>query len=242
MATSSFPQIIILHGWTIDPASRQKWQVFTDLLKQKGFSIDFLNIPGLSAPLHEVWNLENYTQWLEEKLAGKKNVILLGHSFGGQIAVRYTATHPGKVNQLILVDSSGIRDHSFKATAKRVGFRFAAKIGKFFFRTEFFRTLLYKLARERDYQNAPPLLRRTMSQILDDEVVKDLPNITCPALIIWGEEDKVTPLFLGQVFKDKIPNNEFKTIQNARHSPQYTHPQQVADAVAQFMTKQKGEQ
>ncbi len=231
--------VIILHGWSIDPDKEQKWQVFRDALTQKGISSKLLKIPGLSAPLQEVWDLENYVHWLDEELASESKVILLGHSFGGQVAIRYSATHPDKIAKLILVDSSGIRDHSLMPTIKRSIFLVMAKIGKVFFRHQIFRSLLYKLARERDYQQAPPLLRRTMSKILDDEVIADLPQITSPTLIVWGKEDVVTPLFIGEIFAKKIPHTSMKIVNGARHSPQYTHPQEVAQIVEQFLDQGK---
>ena len=231
--------LIILHGWSLDHLKLQQWKILRDMLSERGISSEMLKIPGLSAPLNEVWDLDNYVAWLDKELTGKEKVILLGHSFGGQISVRYTAKYPHKVSSLILVDSAGIRDHSFLATLKRNGFRVMAKIGKIFFNNELFRKVLYKLARERDYQNAPPLLRRTMSQILDAEVVDDLPKIKCPTLLIWGKDDKVTPLFLGQIFQETIPNNKMKIIEGARHSPQYTHPEKVANMVAEFLSQEK---
>ncbi len=226
--------VIILHGWSIDSSTHQKWEVFREELSQRGVHSKMLGIPGLSAPLDEVWDLPKYVAWLEKELKGEKEVILLGHSFGGQISVSYTASHPGQVKKLVLIDSSGMRDHSLLPTLKRTVFLFLSKVGKVFFRSEHARALLYKVARERDYQQAPPLLRRTMSKILDDEVTDELPNIICPTLLIWGREDRVTPLFLGEIFHKKISGSRFEIIDGARHSPQYTHVKQVAELAAQF--------
>jgi len=227
--------VIILHGWSINPENAVKWQSFRDTLQKKGVETEFLGLPGLSSPLQEVWGLGNYVDWLDGQIKKYPQVILLGHSFGGQIAARYSAKHPEKVAKLVLIDSSGIRDHSFLATTKRTGFLVAAKVGKVFFQSDFFRNILYKLAREKDYQQAPPLLRRTMSSILDEEVVADLAHISAPTLLIWGAEDTVTPLFLGKIFATKIRHNQFKTISGARHSPQFTHINEVAQAVADFV-------
>lgn len=229
------PTVVILHGWSLDPGQAQKWQNFQDILTQRHISSHLLKIPGLSAPLNEVWNLDNYVKWLDEELRNQSDIILLGHSFGGQIAVRYAALYPQKISQLILIDSSGIRSRSLVATLKRSCFKVMAKIGKVFFQSEWARKILYKLARERDYQNAPPLLRRTMSQILDDEVVTDLSKINCPTLLIWGRDDKVTPLALARIFEAKISQSHLKVVGEARHSPQYTHPEVVADAVQKFL-------
>ena len=227
--------ITILHGWSTDQFNHQKWDALRGELQKRGIETEILGIPGLSAPLDEVWNLQNYMEWLDSELKGRKNVILLGHSFGGQMAVRYAALHPDKVQKLILVDSAGMRDHHFLPTVKRNVFWLMAKIGKIFSGNEMLRGLLYKLAREKDYHNAPPLLRRTMSTILDDEVVNDLPKIQSPTLIIWGSEDKVTPLFMSQIFHQKIAKSVLKIVNGARHSPQFTHVAEVAKYIEEFL-------
>ena len=128
--------VIILHGWSLDSNKAQKWQEFRDALGQNGIESEIFKIPGLSAPLDEVWSLDDYVRWLDQEISAKfpnQTIILLGHSFGGQIASRYAAVHPQKVQKLILIDSSGIRDHSLLPTLKRTSFLTAAKIGKIFF-------------------------------------------------------------------------------------------------------------
>ena len=236
MGTKKPKSIYILHGWAVDQHNRDKWLPLLDLLAKKGIKAKFLAIPGLTAPLDEVWGLQDYVDWLGAELPKKGAVNLLGHSFGGQISIRYAAQNPERVSQFVLVDSAGIRDHSVKAVLKRRVFWLAAKVGKVFFRFDAARSILYKLARERDYQNAPPLLRRTMSTILDDEVVADLPLVKAQTLLIWGADDMVTPLKTARLKERLIENANLEVINGARHSPQFTHTEQVADLVSNFFT------
>jgi pimeloyl-ACP methyl ester carboxylesterase len=161
---------------------------------------------------------------------------LAGHSFGGQIAIKFAAKYPDRVERLILIDSSGIRDWALKAVIKRKVFYVVSKIGKIFFKSTLARKFIYLLARERDYLNAPPLLRRTMSLVLDEQVIKDLDKIQAPTTIFWGENDQTTPVKIGQLIKSKIKNSQLVLIEGARHSPQYTHSQQLADL---FLEKTK---
>jgi pimeloyl-ACP methyl ester carboxylesterase len=229
------PKIYILHGWAVDQFNQTKWQPLIDELDQAKIETVFLKIPGLTGPLDQVWGLPDFVNWLADQLPAKGQVILLGHSFGGQLAIRFAAEYPERVAKLILVDSAGIRDHSLKATLKRNLFWLAAKVGKLLFRFEAARRLLYLLARERDYYNAPPLLKRSMSLILDDEIVADLPRISCPTLLIWGENDTATPLKFGKLKNKAIANSRLVVINGARHSPQFTHVDQVAQEIAEFV-------
>jgi len=227
--------VYLLHGWSISQENQQKWQIFINELEKKGFSPVFLNIPGLSSPLDQVWQLSDFVTWLSTQLP-KEPVWLAGHSFGGQIAIKFAAKYPDRVERLILIDSSGIRDWALKAVIKRKVFYVVSKIGKIFFKSTLARKFIYLLARERDYLNAPPLLRRTMSLVLDEQVIKDLDKIQAPTTIFWGENDQTTPVKIGQLIKSKIKNSQLVLIEGARHSPQYTHSQQLADL---FLEKTK---
>jgi pimeloyl-ACP methyl ester carboxylesterase len=197
---------------------------------------ELLRIPGLSASLDEVWELDDFVAWLADELPDEP-VSLLGHSFGGQIAIRFAALYPERVEQLILVDSSGVRDHRLLPTLKRQIFLIMAKIGKVFLNVGWARALLYKFARERDYKNAPPLLRRTMSNVLDAELHDDFSKIQAETLLIWGRDDTVTPLWIAELKHEQIPNSHLEIVDGARHSPQYTHVAEATKFVADFLSQ-----
>src|SRR5260221_14279777 len=87
-------KIYILHGWAY---STEKWEPFLTLLKKNNFYPVMLKIPGLTAPLNEVWDINNYVTWLEKKLENEKGkVVLLGHSNGGRIALAFSIKCPEK--------------------------------------------------------------------------------------------------------------------------------------------------
>jgi len=227
-------KVYILHGWAVSQFNQQKWQPLIDDLTDQGIKAVFLPIPGLTSPLTEVWELADFIKWLAQTLPDQP-VILLGHSFGGQLAAAFAASHPDRVQKLILIASSGVRDHSLPAVFKRTVFLFLAKVGKLFFKNEILRKLLYRAAREQDYLNAPPLLRRSMSNILDTEIDQELPKVKCPTLLIWGRQDRVTPLWLGQFFHQKISHSQLAVIEKARHSPQFTHVSEVTQLITKFV-------
>lgn len=234
--TSSLRQypIVVLHGWAIDDQNQLKWQPFIDFLVAAGWSVRFLDLPGLSQPLDKVWQLNDYVNWVHEMI-GDDNVILLGHSFGGQLAVRYTSIFPEQVERMILIDPAGIRPFSLKARLKRKVFGTAAKIGNVFFPLQLGRVLLHKLAGEKDYMQASPTLRKTMQNVLADEVKADFPRITAQTCILWGDQDMATPVAHAQLFSAGIQHSQLHFISGARHSPQFTHVEQTANQVIEFL-------
>lgn len=222
-------KIFILHGWAY---STQKWQSFVALLKSLGYRPHILKIPGLTQTLNEPWTLNNYVNWLEGKIAEPS--IVLAHSNGSRIALAFTARFPQKVSRLILIDSAGIYHQEPLLQLKRFIFGSIAKIGKKLTSSLFLKRLLYRLAGETDYYRANPTMRQTMINLSFD-LTPILSQINVPTLIIWGNQDKITPLLDGQTMHRLIENSTLHLVAGARHSPQFTHPEAVVQSINQFL-------
>jgi len=229
-------EIYILHGWAIDSNNEAKWVEIRQMLKSEHITTHFLGIPGLTTTQKSVWNIDDFINWLADQLPQHK-VILLGHSFGGQLASLFAARHPERVEKLILVDSSGLRSHTWQKNLKRSVFKKIAFIGKLIAPFPIARKLLYKLAREKDYYQANQILRQTMSNVIEYEILSELPEIKAETLIVWGENDTATPVRLGRQFAEHISNSSFIIIPTARHSPQFTHPAEVTSIIKIFLTR-----
>ena len=226
--------IYLLHGWALNGKQRKMWQPFIEALEAGGVKTKLLKIPGLSAPLKEVWGLDEYIEWLLKELPDQP-VILLGHSFGGQLGIRLASKHPDRVKKLILIDSSGIRDWSLLARARRDGLQRIAKLGRRLTNSDLIRQGFYKVIGVKDYYQAPPLLKQTMSKVITDEVWQDLPKIKQDTLIIWGREDRTTSLKLGKKMHGLIPDSMLEVIDDARHSPHLTQSSTVSAVILKFL-------
>ncbi len=230
---------IILHGWTYSSGEGNplnKWNPFMELLQTKKIQPILLKIPGLTKNVDEVWNLEKYVKWLKKEVDKQKgSIILIGHSNGGRIAFSFAKEYPEKVTKLILIDSAGIYHNELPVKIKRFVFKSLAKIGKKFTDSENLRKLIYKLAREGDYKNATQAQRQTMLNLINTDLSLILNNVKTPTLIIWGKEDKVTPLSDGQLIHSLVKNSKLCVIQKARHSPQYTHPKEVVERIYEYI-------
>jgi pimeloyl-ACP methyl ester carboxylesterase len=230
-------KIFIFHGWTY---SASKWQPLTDLLNKSGIETIMLKVPGLTAPLQEVWDLDNYVEWLNKELAHEKEkVVLLGHSNGGRIILAYTAKYPDKVEQLILIDSAGIYHNEPGIRIKRFIFGNLAKFGKKFSNSETLRKLLYKFTRESDYEKANPVLRETMLNLIRTDISYLFPVIHVPTTIIWGERDTTTPLADGKNMKQALRNGALYIISGARHSPMFTNVEEVGEIIRKVVSRKE---
>ncbi len=225
-------KVYILHGWT---TSLDQWEKFLHLLPKVKLEPLMLKIPGLTEKSNKSWDLESYVEWLKKKLSGEKELILIGHSSGGRMALTFAAKYPGRIKQLILIDSAGIYHNELSTRFKRFVFKNLAKLGKKITKSETLKNLLYKLAREKDYHEATALQRRIMINLISEDLTPILEKITAPTLLIWGEFDKTTPLSDGKLMHQKIKNSKLYVIKGARHSPQFTHPNEVVKEIYEYL-------
>lgn len=227
-AVGSLGNILVLHGWTY---STNKWGTFLNLLEKEGFKTTLLKIPGLTKKIDRPWNLDDYVEWLNKKV-GRKEAILVGHSSGGRMALAYTLKYPQKIKHLILIDSAGVCHKELFIRIKRFIFKKIAKWGKKITTSEGLRNLLYKLTGESDYKKASSVMRETMRNLMSHDLTLKLPFIKIPTLIIWGEFDNTTPIYDGKLIHQLISGSKFHIIKGAKHSPMFTHPDEVFRIIA----------
>jgi pimeloyl-ACP methyl ester carboxylesterase len=80
--------------------------------------------------------------------------------------------------------------------------------------------------------NAPTNMKQTMRNMLNADKNIDFSKISVPTTIIWGREDKITPLKDGQTLNTKIVGSKLCVVEDARHSPFYNHAEEVAKLIA----------
>lgn len=191
--------------------------------------------------LQKPWDLEDYAGWVKNYLEDNKikDYLLLGHSFGGRIAVNLASKNPKELKGLILVDSGGIKP---PLTLKKVLSFILAKTGKalfllppFCFFKKLTRFLLYKLLREKDYFLASPVMRKTLKKIISYDQKKELGRIKKPTLILWGANDKDTPISDGRLMNKKIKNSQFIVFPDASHGLPFQKTNRMVREILEFV-------
>lgn len=230
--------IVILHGW----ASRLKnWEEFKNLLIKANYKVFMPVLPGFGEKkLTSVWDLENYNNWLEDylKKLNLKSFCLLGHSFGGSLAINYSGKNPKNLTKLILISSSGLRK---KYAFKKVFFLLAAKSGKVLFclpplmyMKEFWRRIFYRLIKANDYYNADKIMKGTLQKVLKQDLTSALKKIRAPALIIWGRKDKDTPLDNAFIMNKEIKGSKLIIYDKAGHRAPFEKSKEITQEIKKF--------
>ncbi|MDB5163474.1 MAG: hypothetical protein JWS12_91 [Candidatus Saccharibacteria bacterium] len=226
-------KLFIIHGWTYN---LEKWTVITDLLTKEGFRPVQLKVPGLASRSKKVWDIDSYMAWLDQQLEGEEHPIVIGHSNGGRIALAYAQKYPERLAQLILIDSAGIpNDHYLTAKLKLKTLRGVSKLGQPVKRVPGVRRVFYKIIGARDYEQAPPNMKKTMANMLAADKTIHLRSIKTPVTLVWGRNDSTTPLRDGRLMRRKIRGAKLFVVEGARHAPMATHPQKVAQIIAKVV-------
>jgi len=234
------PAILILHGWG---GSSDSWIQVQEILAREGFKIIVPDFPGFgkSKTPFEPWGVKEYGNFVLNltKILELQNFSLLGHSFGGRVAIKFSILYPEKIKSLILCDSAGIKQKW--GLGEKLIFQIS-KIGNAIFTPTPLRrfkdkakNLFYIFLRHRDYAKADGTMRETIKKILTEDLLKDLPQIKIRTLIIWGESDKLVPVKYAHIFKEKIENSELKILPKIGHSPHLEVPEKLAKIIIQFL-------
>jgi pimeloyl-ACP methyl ester carboxylesterase len=234
LGTASMKRVFAIHGWTYN---LNKWSDLSKALYQRGVELVLLKVPGLTMPSDKVWTINDYVEWLNNNLNGVANPIVIGHSNGGRIALCYVQKYPGKLAQLILIDSAGVAHDQKQSLRKLKVLKALSNIGKPLGNVPGARQAFYKVIGARDYYEAPPNMRLTMQNMLAADRSIDFGSIKLPVSIIWGENDKITPIADGHKIHASIAGSTFEIVPEATHSPFYNHPDKVADIIIRAIGK-----
>lgn len=229
--------IILLPGWG---ANVDYFVKLAEHLSHK-FTVYSLDLPGfgLSSAPEEVWGSRQYADLVKRFISELQiaNPILLGHSFGGKIAIHLVAEDLAQ--KIILISSSGIQLPKSLKTKLRIYF---FKMLKFFARLPIIKSVLapkMKLYRKKfgssDYKNANGIMRSILVKTVHENVLTLLPRIKIPALLIWGDQDCETPVRAGEIMQQGILGSKLKIIADSGHFPFLDNWEQVKQEIDGFL-------
>ena len=230
--------IILLHGLM---GGLSNFKDVTDFFSDKGYNVVIPELPIYDLPIKET-TVTVFSDFLEDFIKYKnfKNVILLGNSLGGHVGLIYSNKHPNSVKSLVLTGSSGLYENSMgESYPKRENYDYIKrKTQEVFYNPkvatkeivdEVFETVNNRDKLVRTLAIAKSAIRHNMA--------KELPNIKTPTLLIWGENDLVTPPEVAYEFNSLLPNSKLKWIKNCGHAPMMEHPQEFNKILINWLSK-----
>jgi len=230
---------LILHGWG---SSFVSWEKIQEMLSEN-YRVFCPDLPGFgkTKPPENDWGVSDYVDWVLEftKSQGLNEFILLGHSFGGRISIKFANYYPEKIKDLILCDSAGLKVEpslnrkivlGFVGLIKLLfGITFVSKI------KQEMKDLFFFSISSTDYAKANKIMKKVMKRVLAEDLFVYLKGIKSKTLIVWGEKDKLVPVEHAHVFNSEIKDSQLEIIPNIGHSPHLKSPVKLFNIISNFL-------
>lgn len=232
--------IIILHGWKLNS---NKYQKLKTILSDKGHTVFTPDLPGFgkNSDIDRIYSPEDYADFVTGFIKKNKinSPILIGHSFGGRISLVIGATSPSLLKSLVL---TGVPGYLPAPKLKVSLFYYLAKTGKVIFHIFPFsivknlaRKSLYKSAGAFDYYHTSGFLRETFKNMIRTDLEPYMKKIKIPTILIWGENDKITPVWIAEKMKNTINNSQLAVAPNEGHSFLYKNPEKFIEVFLKYV-------
>jgi pimeloyl-ACP methyl ester carboxylesterase len=172
--------------------------------------------------------------------------VVIGNSLGGQVAATFASMKPLQVPALVLLSSSGLGEQRegyslFKGDAvKKLVKRIEPDVMRMILRTVF--------EKDDHFEEQLPVIRERLSdrkwklgllttarRVRDACVLHLLPHIACPTLLVYGDQDQITPIRYARSAAPLLPKGELHVFEGTGHAPQIERPAETHAAVMGFL-------
>lgn len=227
---NKMPSIILIHGF---PFHHEMWNPQVDVLRREGFEVDTYDVRGHGQGPSDLaaFTLEQLVDdlFVHMDQRGIPSAILCGLSMGGYIALRAHERAPGRVRALILCDTRSEADSDEAKLKRHASIRTIRTQGLETFADGFLKSLvgastmqhhpaLVEQARRMMLSNRPEGVCSALVALASrTDTTASLPAIQVPTLLLFGEEDRLTPPTVGKALRDRILSARLEIIPGAGH-------------------------
>ncbi|GBD27400.1 3-oxoadipate enol-lactonase 2 [bacterium HR30] len=237
------PVLVWAHGaggnhlswWQQIPHFAQRYTCITFDHRGFGLSVEDDGSPGGAAFVSDLQTLLDHL--------GIEKVVLIGQSMGGWTSLGFAVQHPKRVEGLVLADTHGgltseAVSHAWATAFHRLrtdAFAYHPACGARMAQEQPVKYFLYLqitgLNSEHSVEELAELLAAAGSP-----TPEDVRRVSCPVLLLWGEEDEVIPVEVGRVAASYFANATLVTIPQAGHSAYFERPEQFNESLQGFLS------
>jgi 2-hydroxy-6-oxonona-2,4-dienedioate hydrolase len=230
--------IVILHGLM---GGLSNFDGVVDFFPPKGYKIVIPELPLYNMSLLKT-SVQTFAKYLKDFVdyKGYEEVILLGNSLGGHIALLATKMFPEIVKGLVITGSSGLYENAMGESYPRRGdYEFIKKKAQNVFYDPAVATKeivdeVYVTVSDRNK------LIKTLAiakSAIRHNMAKDLPKMHTPTCIIWGKNDNVTPPEVAEDFDRLLPDSDLYWIDKCGHAAMMEHPEEFNEVLYKWLQK-----
>lgn len=221
-------EVVGLHGW-----ARSHDDLEAAL---GGLNALLIDLPGfgVSPEPPAAWGSLEYAELVADALRTlNRPQVVVGHSFGGRVAVRLAAGWPELVAGVVLTGVPLLRRSNAAAPSWR--FRVARWGSRHGLVSDDRMEKLRQRYGSEDYRRANGVMRSVLVRVVNESYEEDLPRITCPVELIWGSKDTAAPLEMVQRACDLLPKARLEVIDDAGHFTPLSHPDVIRSSVTRLI-------
>jgi pimeloyl-ACP methyl ester carboxylesterase len=211
---------------------RKSYKVVVPILPLFDLDIFHTSVGGLQKFVNKFIETRGYT-----------NIHLLGNSLGGHVALVHVLKHPEQIKTLTLTGSSGLFENGMgDSYPKRGDYEYIKKKTQLTFYDPAMATKelvdeVFEITNSR--VKVIKIIALAKSAIRNN-LGEELNQIKQPTCLIWGNNDTITPPFVGQEFNKLIPNSELHFVDHCGHAPMMEVPAEFNTILSAFLDKHKG--
>ena len=241
--------LVFVHAF---PLSKAMWQPQVDALEDS-YRVITIDLRGHAESAKFLWNdtLDDYAADVIGLLdhLGIAQAVFVGLSMGGYTLFSLYKNYPDRVQAMVLADTRAQADSEEGKAGRRAMAQVAFKDGT----SSIADVMLPKLLAPSTIKHRPEIVEQVRQMILQTPaagIIVDLmamaarPDstdllslITCPTLVIVGEDDQATPVAESQYIAQRIPGSTFVTIPQAGHLSNFEHTTAFNQALDSFLGK-----
>ncbi|MGZ3874780.1 MAG: alpha/beta fold hydrolase [Mucilaginibacter sp.] len=167
-----------------------------------------------------------------------ENVILVGNSLGGHIAIRYAHRYPESVSKIVLTGSSGLYENTQVGSyLKRGDYEYLKeRVAATFYDPAIATNELVKEVMQVTTNTYKCMcIIKAAKATQRDQVLPCLPGIKQPVLLVWGNEDHITPPAVAHQFLENLPNARLILFPECGHVPMMEKPEDFNHVLEEFL-------
>jgi pimeloyl-ACP methyl ester carboxylesterase len=227
---SGTPNVLALHGWGRTHRDFDAVLAPFALDPLDAIALDLAGFGSAPAP-PDAWGTADYADLVSLVLDEMTpQVVVLGHSFGGRVAVQLAAARPQEVQTLVL---SGVPDLVRRTRRPQAALRFRA--ARRLHRWGVLSDERIESARQRhgsaDYRAAVGVMRQVLVKTLAEDYQDQLASIGCPISLVWGDNDTEAPIAGAEELVRTHPGTSLTVCPGAGHLTPLTAPVVLREAV-----------
>jgi pimeloyl-ACP methyl ester carboxylesterase len=183
----------------------------------EGFNALAFDLPGFGASPDppEAWGTAEYARLVAEALVHlNPPMLVVGHSFGGLVAVKLAAARPDLVSGLVL---AGVPLYRGKRTKPAIAFRLARWGNAHGLVRQGQMDAMRRRYGSEDYNRADGVMRSVLVRVVNESYESDLAQIECPVELVWGAEDEAVPVEVAERVCGLLKDARLHVVEHAGH-------------------------